>query len=171
MEPNKPYLVVTKTKAEVHKKTMGNSLCMLCSDSPKHVMVMRADGTLIKFTAGIRAKEVTGAHTGHVIVRCALNCPVIPNSAELDPAQLYFLMPEDSGGLAESFEEFRRVAESKGLVPSRVKPRHEPEGTTINGQVIVGQFFLFEGSELRRSPWRPKLQTIPEVVPPSISQN
>ncbi|KAK1264440.1 hypothetical protein QJS04_geneDACA016968 [Acorus gramineus] len=150
---------------------MGNSLCMFCLDSPKHVMVMRADGTLIKFTAGVHAKEVVGAHAGHIVVRCASDHPVIPNSAELDLAQLYFLMPEGSAGLTESFEEFRRVAESKGLVPARVRPRHEPEGTTINGQVIVGQFFLFEGSELRHSPWRPKLQTIPEVVPPSISQN
>ncbi|KAK1285645.1 hypothetical protein QJS10_CPB20g00050 [Acorus calamus] len=150
---------------------MGNSLCMFCSDSPKHVMVMRADGTLIKFTAGVRAKEVAGAHAGHVIVQCTSDRLVIPDSAELDPTQLYFLMPEDSAGLAESFEEFRRVSESKWLMPGRVRPRHEPEGTTINGQVIVGQFFLFEGSELRRSPWRPKLQTIPEVVPPSIPQN
>ena len=84
-------------------------------------------------------------------------------SAELESNRLYFLVPEGSERCQETYENFWRVGESKGLLP----PKRKKEGN--DGGMALGQASVLETAEVRRSPWTPTLQTIEEITSPSLN--
>lgn len=151
---------------------MGNSLTCLCTaDSPKEdVLIMKANGGLIKCRNGVHVKEVLVGNPGFRIILCCSERLILPDSVELDSNRLYFLIPEELATCNSTYLEFWRIAESRGFIPKSCTPeanqRTASNYSTINGQVVLGQFFLFEASKLNKSPWKPGLQTIPEISPP-----
>lgn len=141
---------------------MGNALltfpCTEPTNTKKGVMVMRVDGSLLRFKRGIHAKDVVSANPGYRVVRCDSDRTVLWGSAELESNRLYFLLPEDKARSRAAFEKFWRVGESKGLVPPRTK-----------GSFGDGQCRSFGGSaEFRRLAWTPQLRTIPEILSPPV---
>ncbi|ERN04268.1 hypothetical protein AMTRI_Chr08g210250 [Amborella trichopoda] len=136
---------------------------------------MKENGKLIEFKKRISVKEVLASYQSYKLVLYGSDQSIMPDSGELEVGRLYFLVPEKLAGCNEAYEEFRKTAEVKGLIRSRVSkkgnyPGKSREPDIISGQVVMGQHFLFEASELHRSPtWRPSLQTIPEIASPRVT--
>ncbi|KAL5974872.1 hypothetical protein ACLOJK_031545 [Asimina triloba] len=157
---------------------MGNSYGCLCpgKESNAEVVVMKENGSLISFKKGATVKEVLVARQGFRIVPCGSDPIVLPEQSELKTGRLYFLVPEKFATCKPIYNQFLSTAEWKGLLArptaeeaapaALAKKMKDGKATTTTAAESDQKITGLLDEELKKYPWRPGLQTIPEAPSP-----
>ncbi|KAL3517935.1 hypothetical protein ACH5RR_020524 [Cinchona calisaya] len=156
---------------------MGGSISCICDPSSTikgQILVMKEDGSLLKFKGGIRVKDILVANPSYdKVIRCCSDKTVLPESFQLCCNQLYFLLPRGPALHDETYDRLLRLAKSRIHISSIVcSGRNDgslPKETTTEtgGMGAEGNMVIktsdYDDPRYYKSRWKPALQTIPEV--------